>query len=133
MSTPNYYQALARFDASKGSFDQWQRICRGNARREEFRAKLKEAARQAVTRSIDSDDDLGEALLATDQRSDTERFIDKIDVALAFERAPDFIWFALLGIVAGFSLTEVAKRLRVPRSSLRRTLVEFGKEVRHAG
>ena len=128
MSTPNYYQALARFDESKGSFEKWQRICATNARRAAFRAKLREATRQAVTSSSDAEG--GEELLASSGGGrDVEKMIDEIDSRLALDRAHGLLWAACVAIRCGYGLSEIADKLGIPRSTLRRALKNFGKAV----
>ena len=132
MSTPNYYKALARFDESKGDYETWRRVCATNARRSEFRANLREAARQAVTCSIDADG--GEALLASSAcggNRDVDKFVDKIDSRLALDRAHGLLWAAAVAIRCGFGLSEIADKLDIPRTTLRRALRNFGREVRH--
>ena len=126
-----YEKALARYDASKGSFENWRKICAGNARRAAFRAKLREAARQAVTRSIDADG--GEELLATAGGGcrDVDKFVDALDCKLALDRAHGLLWAACVAIRCGYGLSEISEKIGIPRSTLRRALKNFGRGVRH--
>ena len=125
-----YYNALGRFDAAKCSFKNWAALCAANARRAEWRAKLREAARQAVTSSIDAEG--GEALLASSGSGgrDVDKMIDAIDSRLALDRAHGPIWAACVAVRCGFGLSEISDKLGIPRTTLRRALLRFGKEVR---
>ena len=131
MSDPLFYKYLSRFDESKGTFENWAGICRGNAKRAAFRAKLREATRQAVTSSIDAEG--GEALLASSGGGgrDVEKMIDAIDSRLALDRAHGLIWAAAVAVRCGYGLSEISDRLGIPRTTLRRALRNFGKGVRH--
>ena len=127
-----YHRSLARFDERKGSFEQWKKICATNARRAAFRAKLREWKRQAVTCSIDADG--GEGLLASSAgggNREVDKFVDKIDSKLALEKSHGLLWAACVGIRCGFGLGEIADKLGIPRTTLRRALRNFGREVAH--
>ena len=131
MQTLTYQRGLARFDERKGSFEKWAAICRANARRAEFRARLREEARQAVTRSIDAEDG-GENLLASSAgggNRDVDKFVDRIDAKLALDKADGLLWAACVGIRCGYGLSEISEKIGIPRSTLRRALKNFGKEV----
>lgn len=124
-----YSKSLARFDEKKGTFENWKKICATNARRAEWRAKLKEWKRQAVTRSLDAEG--GEALLASSAGGNraVDRMVNELDAKLALDKARGLTWAACIAVKCGFGLSEISDKLGIPRTTLRRALKNFGKEV----
>ena len=62
---------------------------------------------------------------------DVEKMIDEIDSRLALDRAHGPIWAACVAVRCGYGLGEIADKLGIPRTSLRRALKNFGRGVRH--
>ena len=57
-----------------------------------------------------------------------DNFLSAVEVHLLLDEAEGELWSALVGLLCGYSLREIARKLGVPLTTLRRKLQEVGRD-----